>query len=569
MTQYKSCPECSKNALLEDKICTNCGYPFLPSEIIIQEKKEPANQKQMIIILSGALALILSYIGYYLFTQISISPSPEQEQNTVQESIGSSTPILAEVRYINDLNVNIQESPSFASKTLFKASINDFFELTGQIHQDGKNKWIQLSSSQLGKGNLGWVLEKFISLQAIEQKIFFQDQCIIFSSKKICVGDEVEKINLVNSNFIGFMPDSEINKAKNKSEIFGVYYQNSGDYSGIYLLIKNNVILSINLESESDIVNSEEREYFKQNFYSKQNFQNIMSESILNDKEKKTLSIPFTGKDEYGLGLGSSVRELDMMLTKYNIDNKMAYFCHGKKSSYGHDENATWRLIENNTSRFNCSIDLMDRSKGNSMNNNGIHIIDNKISSIVLGKELSSLESLKIYNNVKKMEKEGDNIALVFTGGWFIHDPMKNSESNSNILDAPSGPATITGGENSSEEKAVREVLTRWQTVKRDAFLQGNTSELSSILSGAALTETQGGVEWWANPENGSYRDIQLHSLNIQSISFPQSNQAIAKVSISETKDNTVQGRKTSNYSATYELTKSSESWYISGIKAD
>lgn len=109
--------------------------------------------------------------------------------------------------------------------------------------------------------------------------------------------------------------------------------------------------------------------------------------------------------------------------------------------------------------------------------------------------------------------------------------------------------------------------LRSWQQIKREAFLNEDDSRLTEILTGSALEETRGGLKWWADNE-ARYRDIQLLSLNIlnQKEMSPTETQVV--VEISETKDNSVDGLKTSTYRATYTLVKQAERWVISQMQA-
>ncbi len=110
-------------------------------------------------------------------------------------------------------------------------------------------------------------------------------------------------------------------------------------------------------------------------------------------------------------------------------------------------------------------------------------------------------------------------------------------------------------------------VVKNWQEIKRNAFVNKDSSELSSVLTGQALADTEGGVNWWSN--NGNFYAIELHSLDVIKVEMLTPTQATVLAKISETKDNSVQGRKMSTYEATYTLEKVGGVWRISKIKAD
>ncbi|MGE3728000.1 MAG: IMS domain-containing protein [Candidatus Sericytochromatia bacterium] len=429
MEKYKTCPECSKNALLEDTVCANCGYPFLPSEIIVVEKKQPTlSQKQKLIALSSVFILTLVYIGYYFYSNAPVAtPEPSQNSEQVVQNaapepvVPTPTPDpFSKTQYASTSGVQVLTAPSLSSSVLKTLSLNDALSVSDESKTANGYTWVKV---RLSDGRMGWAPSSFLTI----------------------VQTDVQE------------------RAK------------SAAWSHVHAHLK--------APSTAELVESA-----------------VIEENHPNYLVKITVD----AQNSFGAMLRSTY---------------LVCIALGEGTTYYTNEN--------------FSTHEMDRG-------------DNDY--------LSAYTASFCRTWAPKID-------------GFLRPPK--ASGGTAVSDVPTGPATITGGESSPEEKAVRDVLSRWQTVKRDAFLQGNTSELSSILSGSALTETQGGVEWWANPSNGSYRDIQLHSLNIQSISFPQSTQAIAKVSISETKDNSVQGRKTSNYSATYELTKTGESWYISGIKAD
>lgn len=113
----------------------------------------------------------------------------------------------------------------------------------------------------------------------------------------------------------------------------------------------------------------------------------------------------------------------------------------------------------------------------------------------------------------------------------------------------------------------VASALKSWQSIKREAFLNEDASRLTDILTGSALEETRGGLQWWTDHE-ARYREMQLHSLNILS-QKEQGTETVAEVEISETKDNSVDGLTTTTYKATYTLEKRDGRWYISRIQME
>lgn len=95
-----------------------------------------------------------------------------------------------------------------------------------------------------------------------------------------------------------------------------------------------------------------------------------------------------------------------------------------------------------------------------------------------------------------------------------------------------------------------------------------NTFQLVEILTGKALTETTGALQWWQN-QDAAYYDIQLHSLKLLESQEAADGSAQARVKLSETKDNAIEGRKSSTYRARYDLVRVADRWYISGIHAE
>lgn len=152
----------------------------------------------------------------------------------------------------------------------------------------------------------------------------------------------------------------------------------------------------------------------------------------------------------------------------------------------------------------------------------------------------------------------------------------QNSQSSQKVTSVPQQetepPEEINSPTSApiDETEAVQNVIKKWQDIKRQAFLQYDTSNLDQVLRGNALEETVGGVNWWKNTPNANYYDIKLESLNFKSTDFQDSgNKVIVKVQIVEEKSNSAQGTKTSNYEATYTLEKDGSDWYITLMQAN
>lgn len=131
------------------------------------------------------------------------------------------------------------------------------------------------------------------------------------------------------------------------------------------------------------------------------------------------------------------------------------------------------------------------------------------------------------------------------------------------LADSPAVEAPASDTPNDS----VVAVVKNWQEIKRNAFVNKDSSELSSVLTGKALADTEGGVNWWSS--NGNFYAIELHSLDVIKVEMLTPTEATVVAKISETKDNSVQGRKTSTYEATYTLEKAGDVWRISKMEAD
>lgn len=132
----------------------------------------------------------------------------------------------------------------------------------------------------------------------------------------------------------------------------------------------------------------------------------------------------------------------------------------------------------------------------------------------------------------------------------------------------PGASAPATEAQTAIEAGDIESTLRSWQALKREAFLAEDDSRLSEVLSGPALEDTRGGLQWWIS-QDAMYKDIQLHELKILNQTDLSETEAEAEVSISETKDNTVQGRNTSTYKAKYTLEKKDGRWFITGIQAE
>lgn len=118
-----------------------------------------------------------------------------------------------------------------------------------------------------------------------------------------------------------------------------------------------------------------------------------------------------------------------------------------------------------------------------------------------------------------------------------------------------------------SDAERIADVIQKWQTVKRNVFVYGDLSELANVLTGKALEQTKGGADWWK--KNGNYYSIELHDLSVQDLQLLDNDHAKVSVKISETKNNSVDGQKSSSYTARYYLTKAGSGWLIENMEAD
>jgi len=118
-----------------------------------------------------------------------------------------------------------------------------------------------------------------------------------------------------------------------------------------------------------------------------------------------------------------------------------------------------------------------------------------------------------------------------------------------------------------SDQGPVRRAIQQWQSIKRQAFLDQDISELKDILTGEALEESIMAVNWWHNHPSAYYHDIILHELRFERVTYTSAQQAVAEVRIDETHHHSEGRAKRSQYRARYHLRRLADDWLISDIE--
>jgi len=546
-TETFQCPECHKALTQKTDVCPNCAYPLssLNTEVPETEsksadlspeiKKKTKTNKKVIMLGGGLVLTVLIAFLYSINNKHRVSSDHQNPtQKSPSETTATATPEPVEFRYINALSANIHEKPSADSQVLFEANINDAFELTGQTHQEGENKWLQLKAQAAENSNQGWIRDTFISPQVIEQKIYFQDQCIVVDYTRICVGDGFDTINLKSINFLSLFPDDPTYEKyedykdyiNENGNLYMGYYSDKKDNSGINVHVKNNIITSISIHTVTSYLYEIDLE------------QERRQPTPWWHKEKKH-EIPrkFIGKDEHGIGLGSSQNQFENMLMNIYSKNQSNYIC---------QKNIDEEKIQ-------CIVDVLDNKTRKNENSNSFFIEKGLILVVGLSGSLNSSEKHKEW---RKDNQSGSQPQ------YEIYYPNNRELPDSNT----DHKSIINNKKKQSEDQVIQNRIEAWQDIKRKAFVNGDTSSLSTVLTGKALTDTEGGVSWWRT--NGQYHDITLNSLDFLDTQITGTSASV-RVRISETKNNSVEGRKTSTYNATYGLEKRGENWYISSVAAD
>lgn len=142
------------------------------------------------------------------------------------------------------------------------------------------------------------------------------------------------------------------------------------------------------------------------------------------------------------------------------------------------------------------------------------------------------------------------------------------SEQNSANVEQLQAASAKVGGQDTDSE-ALSRAIRNWQTVKKRAFETLDTSELATVLTGKALEDSTGGVSWWRNnTATSTFYSIDLHSLEVLSAKV-QGDTATVDVRIHESRNDSVNGRRTSQYKATYTLVRNGQDWLIQDMQAD
>lgn len=116
-------------------------------------------------------------------------------------------------------------------------------------------------------------------------------------------------------------------------------------------------------------------------------------------------------------------------------------------------------------------------------------------------------------------------------------------------------------------QTAVREVVTRWQRIKANAFVNLDTEALQTVTTGAALEGSLQAVQWWIDHPEAYYTSLELHSLRFLRVTYPSSTEAIVVAEVSETRNNSKEGLQKQTYRVEYHLVKMGETWLIENLK--
>jgi tetratricopeptide (TPR) repeat protein len=135
---------------------------------------------------------------------------------------------------------------------------------------------------------------------------------------------------------------------------------------------------------------------------------------------------------------------------------------------------------------------------------------------------------------------------------------------------APALPeATARPAAQPQSQVPIRERVSLWQEIKREAFLAQDITRLKDILTDKALTETIAAVQWWKNSEGAVYYGLELKKMKFLEIVFRDAEHCQARVEVEEMRNNSEEGQVNSQYRVRYELLNISEIWYISAIEVE
>ena len=127
-------------------------------------------------------------------------------------------------------------------------------------------------------------------------------------------------------------------------------------------------------------------------------------------------------------------------------------------------------------------------------------------------------------------------------------------------------PVEVAAPQRPKDQQSVREVVQRWQYLKRVAFVDADTEALPQVLTGDALAETQQAVLWWQD-QGESYWGLHLKKLRFLRIEYPEATRAQVVAEIHEVRDNTREGVVEQTYRVEYTLVKLGDNWFISTMK--
>jgi hypothetical protein len=116
-------------------------------------------------------------------------------------------------------------------------------------------------------------------------------------------------------------------------------------------------------------------------------------------------------------------------------------------------------------------------------------------------------------------------------------------------------------------QAAVREVVSRWQAIKAEAFVNQDTEALQTVLTGAALEGSLQAVQWWIDHPDAYYTSLELHALKFLRVSYASGTSATVVAEVEETRNNSQEGLQKQRYQVEYTLVKMGETWLIDRIK--
>lgn len=150
-----------------------------------------------------------------------------------------------------------------------------------------------------------------------------------------------------------------------------------------------------------------------------------------------------------------------------------------------------------------------------------------------------------------------------------VNQQYSSTHDNVSISPVPTENNSDSGAtlpQTDSSEQEIASVIKNWQDVKKEAYLNKDTSALSSVLSEPALKIRIEGVEYWGKSSDRFYNNLTLKSLEFGKIEVTSPNSATADVHVIESHD-TSEGSKEVNGDFKYFLQKIDSKWYIYDIK--